>query len=130
VTQSWDVWRAEMTWMTLYFSVAVWVSIALLHLPRLRSPMLALASALARARQRAAHRCLSKRPATSGRISVAAMFDRLMSRTQMQCGRSVPETTKDQPTFTGWPLWNLVGPEGFEPSTNGLRDRDSLGRTL
>jgi hypothetical protein len=44
VTQSWDVWRTEVTWMTLYFSVAVWVSIALVHLPRLRSPMTALAS--------------------------------------------------------------------------------------
>jgi len=44
VTQSWDVWRGEVTWMTLYFSVAVWMSIALVHLPRLRSPVLALAS--------------------------------------------------------------------------------------
>jgi hypothetical protein len=44
VTQSWDVWRGEVTWMTLYFSVAVWISIALVHLPRMRSPVPALAS--------------------------------------------------------------------------------------
>ena len=44
VTHSWDVWRGEMTWMTLYFSVAVWMSIALVHLPRMRSDALALAS--------------------------------------------------------------------------------------
>jgi hypothetical protein len=36
VTHSWDVWRTEVTWMTLYFSVAVWISLALVHLPRMR----------------------------------------------------------------------------------------------
>jgi hypothetical protein len=36
VTHSWDVWRTEATWMSLYFSLAVWLSIALVHLPRLR----------------------------------------------------------------------------------------------
>jgi hypothetical protein len=44
VTQSWEVWRGEVTWMTLYFSVAVWVSIALVHLPRMRSPSRVLIS--------------------------------------------------------------------------------------
>ena len=44
VTHSWDVWRTEVTWMTLYFSVAVWMSLALVHVPRLRSPVLTLAS--------------------------------------------------------------------------------------
>jgi hypothetical protein len=37
VTHSWDVWKTEVTWMTLYFSVAVWLSIALVHVPSLRS---------------------------------------------------------------------------------------------
>ncbi len=46
VTHSWEVWRGETTWMTLYFSVAVWMSIALVNLPRMRSP--APASALRR----------------------------------------------------------------------------------
>ncbi len=36
VTHSWEVWKTEVTWMTLYFSLAVWLSIALVHLPRLR----------------------------------------------------------------------------------------------
>ena len=30
---SWDVWRMEIPWMTLYFTVAVWVSISLAHVP-------------------------------------------------------------------------------------------------
>jgi hypothetical protein len=38
VTRSWPVWQTEVTWMTLYFSVAVWTSLALVHLPRLRQP--------------------------------------------------------------------------------------------
>lgn len=36
VTHDFAVWQGEMTWMTLYFSVAVWLSIALVLLPRLR----------------------------------------------------------------------------------------------
>ena len=44
VTHSWDVWRTEVTWMTLYFSVAVWISLTLVHLPRMRPAPLALAS--------------------------------------------------------------------------------------
>jgi hypothetical protein len=31
VTFSWEEWRTEIPWMTLYFSVAVWCSIALVH---------------------------------------------------------------------------------------------------
>lgn len=33
VRHDWEAWRAEVTWMTLYFSVAVWLSIALVHTP-------------------------------------------------------------------------------------------------
>lgn len=33
VSTSWHHWRGEVAWMTLYFSVAVWLSIALVHLP-------------------------------------------------------------------------------------------------
>jgi len=34
VTSAWTAWRTEIPWMTLYFSVVVWVSIALMHAPR------------------------------------------------------------------------------------------------
>lgn len=33
VNFSWDIWRMEIPWMTLYFTVAVWVSISLAHVP-------------------------------------------------------------------------------------------------
>lgn len=33
VVRSWSEWGEEMPWMTLYFTVAVWISIALLRLP-------------------------------------------------------------------------------------------------
>jgi hypothetical protein len=33
VSHRWDDWRSEVTWMTLYFSAAVWLSIALVHAP-------------------------------------------------------------------------------------------------
>lgn len=33
VSHRWDDWRSEVVWMSLYFSVAVWLSIALVHLP-------------------------------------------------------------------------------------------------
>ncbi|HSW04095.1 hypothetical protein [Aquabacterium sp.] len=33
VSHRWDDWKSEMPWMTLYFSVAVWLSIALVHAP-------------------------------------------------------------------------------------------------
>jgi hypothetical protein len=35
VTYSWADWQAEVPWMTLYFSVCVWWSLALVHAPRL-----------------------------------------------------------------------------------------------
>lgn len=34
VTHAWADWQQEIAWMSLYFSVAVWISIALLHAPR------------------------------------------------------------------------------------------------
>jgi hypothetical protein len=34
VTHSWDEWHPEMPWMSLYFSVCVWCSLALAHVPR------------------------------------------------------------------------------------------------
>ncbi len=34
VTHSWDHWHAEIPWMSLYFSVGVWCSLALIHAPR------------------------------------------------------------------------------------------------
>jgi hypothetical protein len=33
VSHRWDLWRSEVIWMSLYFSVAVWLSIALVHAP-------------------------------------------------------------------------------------------------
>jgi hypothetical protein len=33
VALSWEAWRTEIPWMSLYFSVAVWCSIALAHAP-------------------------------------------------------------------------------------------------
>ncbi len=33
VNFSWDIWHQEIPWMTLYFTVAVWVSISLAHVP-------------------------------------------------------------------------------------------------
>jgi hypothetical protein len=33
VSYRWEDWRSEMVWMSLYFSVAVWLSIALIHAP-------------------------------------------------------------------------------------------------
>jgi hypothetical protein len=35
VTHSWDEWHSEMPWMSLYFSVSVWCSLALVHMPRM-----------------------------------------------------------------------------------------------
>ena len=34
VTFAWEAWRTEIPWMSLYFSVVVWFSIALVHIPR------------------------------------------------------------------------------------------------
>ncbi len=36
-SRRWEDWQAEVAWMTLYFSVAVWLSIALVHAPDLRA---------------------------------------------------------------------------------------------
>jgi hypothetical protein len=36
VTRRWEDWSAEIPWMTLYFSVGVWVSIALMRAPLMR----------------------------------------------------------------------------------------------
>src|SRR5262245_51926698 len=37
VRREWSAWREDATWLTLYFTVCVWVSITLPHAPRLRS---------------------------------------------------------------------------------------------
>ena len=34
VNFNWNIWRMEIPWMTLYFTVAVWFSILLAHVPR------------------------------------------------------------------------------------------------
>ena len=34
----WDMWQQEIPWMTLYFTVAVWVSILLTHAPNFTKP--------------------------------------------------------------------------------------------
>jgi hypothetical protein len=34
----WEAWHNDVPWMTLYFTVAVWISIALAHAPRFRTP--------------------------------------------------------------------------------------------
>jgi len=36
VSHRWEDWKSEMLWMSLYFSAAVWLSIALVHAPELR----------------------------------------------------------------------------------------------
>jgi hypothetical protein len=33
VSHNWSDWKSEVVWMSLYFSVAVWLSIALIHAP-------------------------------------------------------------------------------------------------
>jgi len=33
VSHRWEDWKNEVAWMSLYFSVAVWLSIALVHAP-------------------------------------------------------------------------------------------------
>jgi hypothetical protein len=37
VTFAWEAWCPEIPWMSLYFSLGVWSSIALVHLPRFRT---------------------------------------------------------------------------------------------
>jgi hypothetical protein len=46
VTFAWEEWRTEIPWMSLYFSVGVWCSIALIHAPRLEPELRSEASAL------------------------------------------------------------------------------------
>jgi hypothetical protein len=36
VSQQWHVWKSEVIWMSLYFSIAVWLSIAFIHVPTLK----------------------------------------------------------------------------------------------
>lgn len=36
VSHQWDDWKTEVAWMSLYFSTAVWLSIALVHVPLLQ----------------------------------------------------------------------------------------------
>jgi hypothetical protein len=36
VSQQWQVWKGEVLWMSLYFSIAVWLSIAFIHTPALQ----------------------------------------------------------------------------------------------
>jgi hypothetical protein len=36
VSQQWHSWKSEVVWMSLYFSIAVWLSIAFIHTPALR----------------------------------------------------------------------------------------------
>jgi hypothetical protein len=38
VSYRWDDWRSEVVWMSVYFSVAVWASIALVHAPLVLGP--------------------------------------------------------------------------------------------
>jgi hypothetical protein len=44
VSHRWQDWQSEVAWMSLYFSVAVWSSIALINAPFLERRLLALAS--------------------------------------------------------------------------------------
>ncbi len=41
VSHRWEDWQHEVTWMTLYFSVAVWLSIGLIHAPVLQHRIIA-----------------------------------------------------------------------------------------
>jgi hypothetical protein len=39
VSYRWDDWKSEVIWMSLYFSVAVWLSIALIYSPEFERPV-------------------------------------------------------------------------------------------
>ncbi|MEQ1518082.1 MAG: hypothetical protein ABL931_16505 [Usitatibacteraceae bacterium] len=41
VSHRWDDWKNEVAWMSLYFSTAVWLSIAFIHVPPLKGFMFA-----------------------------------------------------------------------------------------
>jgi hypothetical protein len=45
VSHHWADWKPEVVWMSLYFSVAVWLSISLIHLPARLHPRKALSRA-------------------------------------------------------------------------------------
>jgi hypothetical protein len=51
VSYRWQTWQGEITWMTLYFSVAVWISISLIHVAarQARSSMARVHAAAVRA---------------------------------------------------------------------------------
>lgn len=34
VSLRWEDWRSEVVWMSLYFSLGVWLSLALVHVPQ------------------------------------------------------------------------------------------------
>jgi hypothetical protein len=58
VSRKWEAWQHEVPWMSLYFSVAVWLSIALIHAPvlkRLRPSRRRKAAAVTPTPLRAAH---------------------------------------------------------------------------
>jgi len=59
VSHRWDDWKSEVVWMTLYFSVAVWLSIALIHAPAFRARVAAL--------ERVAHRANGMAALQTGR---------------------------------------------------------------
>lgn len=37
VSHRWEDWKSEVVWMSLYFSVAVWISLSLIHAPAART---------------------------------------------------------------------------------------------
>jgi hypothetical protein len=49
VSHRWEDWKSEVVWMSLYFSVAVWLSIALVHAPLPRRHSLANEASVAAA---------------------------------------------------------------------------------
>ena len=61
VSHRWSDWQTEVVWMSLYFSVAVWLSIGLIHAPSLLGVRPAGATDRAGARRLAVPRALRKR---------------------------------------------------------------------
>jgi hypothetical protein len=47
VSHRWEDWKTEVAWMSLYFSAAVWISLALVHAPALGRPALVGARGMA-----------------------------------------------------------------------------------
>jgi hypothetical protein len=54
VSHSWNAWKTEVIWMSLYFSVAVWLSISLIHAPEPEGYLMADAAKLPRLKGQAA----------------------------------------------------------------------------